>query len=76
MHKLQQKFYPTLQERKIPIRRLQSGTTYTYAARSLTRTQDAQTMPLVTAQPAYDIAELRTMMKNIMDQMGTSINTY
>jgi hypothetical protein len=78
VHKqLQQNFYPTLRERKIQIRPLQTGITYFQAAQQLPNiavTQESRTISSGMVQPSNDLVELRQMMKALMDQMGTLIN--
>jgi hypothetical protein len=78
IHKqLQQRFYPTLRERKIPIRPLETGVTYTQATQPLPRTsatEEYRTIPNDMIQPPNDLTEPHLMMKNLMDQMGTLIN--
>jgi uncharacterized FlaG/YvyC family protein len=74
---LQQKYYPTLRERKIQNRPLQTGITYSQATQQLsnaTVTQEARTNPTATQIPSNDLTELRHMMKMLMDQMGILIN--
>jgi hypothetical protein len=74
---LQQKFYPTLRERQIQSRPLQTGITYSQATQQLSNAtviQEARTIPNDMQQPSNDLTELRLMLKILMDQMGTLIN--
>lgn len=74
---LQQKTYPRLRERQIRHRTTQPGLSYACATQSQPETPPSngnqQTIiPII--QPNNDLAELKQMMKNLMDQMGTLIN--
>jgi hypothetical protein len=86
IHKqLQQKMYPTLRARQIPLhpnstdqtRPTPNGFTYAQVTQGQhNRPQpNAETTPTVnTEQPSNDLGELKNMMKNLIHQMNTLLN--
>lgn len=78
VHKqLQQKLYPTLRDRTNYSRVTQPGVTYA----QITKPQVIQPIPFedqsnlpTTSQPVHEFTELKQMMKQLMDQMGTLLN--
>jgi hypothetical protein len=78
IHKqIQEKMYPRLRERFIQTRPPQPGATYAQVAQGQTeipQTNAPQPHTSNTAHPANDLTELKQMMKNLLDQMGTLIN--
>lgn len=78
IHKqIQQKIYPTLRERKTDTDVTQPGISYAQIMKPKIVhpvQHEGQTKSTTPPQPANDLAELKQMMKNLMDQMGTLIN--
>jgi hypothetical protein len=78
VHKqIQQKMYPRMRERLIETRPPPTGVTYTQATQGrpeLPQTKEPQPNAPNMTQSTNDLTELRQMMKNLLDQMGTLIN--
>jgi len=78
IHKqIQQKMYPRLRERLIETRPPPTGLPYAQVAQGQTKlpqTNVSQPHTTDTAHPANDLTELKQMMKNLLDQMGTLIS--
>ena len=79
IHKqIQQKMHPRLSEHLLETRRPPTGATYVQVARGQTKlpqTKLSQPPTTDTApHPANDLTELKHMMKNLLEQMGTFIN--
>ena len=73
---LQQNIYSGLRERNIT-RPIQSGVTYAQVVQGqneIPQTNVTQLNPTYMTQPANDLRELKQIMKNLMDQMGTITN--
>ena len=74
---IQQKMYPRLRERLIETRPTPTGVTYAQAVQGQTeppQTKVPQPHTTNMTHPADDLTELKQMMKNLLDQMGTLIN--
>jgi len=78
IHKqIPQKMYPRLRERLIETRPTPTGVTYAQATQGQTeppQTNVPQPHTKKMTHPANDLTELKQMMKNLLDQMGTLIN--
>jgi hypothetical protein len=78
VHKqLQQKYYPTPRERILPNTTRQPEISYAQATQRPTHTSPARESTYISPTPPQsndDLAELKQMMKTIMNQMGTLIN--
>jgi hypothetical protein len=76
---IQQKIYPRLRGQNIATRPIQSGVTYAQVVQRQTEIPPppqnvTQLNPTPMTQSANDLTELKQIMKNLMDQMGTLIN--
>jgi len=74
---IQQKIYPRLRERNIARRPIQSGVTCAQAVQGQTGiplTNVTQLYLTHMIQPANDLTEIKQIMNNLLDQMGTLIN--
>jgi len=78
IHKqMQQKTYPRQRERLIETKPFPTGVTYAHVAQGQTvpsQTSVSQPHTTNTEHPANDLTELKQMMKNLLDQMGTLFN--
>jgi len=79
IHKqIQHKIHPRLCEHLLETRRPPTGATYVKVARGQTKLpQTNVSQPPTTdtsPHPANELAELKHMMKNLLEQMGTLIN--
>ena len=69
------KIYPRLRERNRETRPNQSGVTYAQVVQGQTEIPQSnvtQINPTNMTQPANDLTELEQIIKNLMDQIGTS----
>jgi hypothetical protein len=74
VHKqIQQKTYPRLKERHTETRPIHTGVTYAQVVQGQPNTPEPN---VAQPQPENDLTELKQMMKNFLDQMGTLIKTY
>jgi len=74
---IQQKKYPRLRERLMEIRPPPTGVTYAQDAQGQNKLPQKNVLqPHKTdkTHPSNDLTELKQMMKNLLDQMGTLIN--
>jgi len=78
IHKqIQQKMYPRLSERLTETRPTPTGVTYAQVTQGQTeppQTNVPQPHTKNMTHPANDLTELKQMLKNLLDQMGTLIN--
>jgi hypothetical protein len=75
--KSNKKIHPRLRERNTAKRPIQSGVTYAQVVQGQTeipQTNATQLNPTNMTQPANDLTELKQMMNNLTDQIGTLIN--
>jgi hypothetical protein len=73
----QQKLYPRLRERNMAPRSIQPRVTYALVVQGQTeipQTHVTQPHPTNMTQPSNELTEVKQMMKNLLDQMGTLIN--
>jgi len=75
MHDTQiQQIYPRLGERLIETRPSPTGLTYAQATKGQTELPQINIPPSHTTNTAHIANELKQMMKNLLDQIGTLIN--
>ena len=74
IHKQIQQIYPRLRERHMETRPFPTGVTYAQATKGQTELPQTNIPPSHTTNTAHTVNELKQMMKNLLDQMGTHIN--